>query len=285
MNTPVNRFSESPLPSEKKPKFIKPLTKPETKKDENLENLDSPKQPIPPPSNPKQYRAIGLIRGTYRASDEQLTRGALLTSDGTAIDAVLLGRVLSLVKNHLDLDKEHLWVVYPRTRQENDLLHVQIVGVWEPETLSQSDSTSEESALPEINSSIESGYFSIRGEVIYFSIENEVIIVKIKQAPKKESETMKFFKLKLKGVLSEKPLRHFWDLHAQLQGETLVIQEANDLGFATPKKKPFPKKGDRHYPTKPIGRKSPSDSRPSLPVKKSEASKPMPKPMPKPKQK
>lgn len=282
MNTPVNRSSESPLPSDKKqPKFIKPTIKSEIKTNDNPETVDLRKQPIPPPSNPKQYRAIGLIQGKYQASEDQLTRGSLLTSDGTAIDAVLLGRVLSLVKNHLDLDREHLWVVYPRTRQENDLLHVQIVGVWEPETLSQSDSTS----LPELDTSIDSGYFSIRGEVIYFSVEDEMVIVKIKQAPKKESDKMKFFKLKLKGILSEKPLRHFWDLRAQLEGETLVIQEANDLGFATVRKKPFPNKGGQRYPSKPIGRRPPSDSRPSLPIKKSEANKPMPKPMPKPKQK
>ncbi|HBY78302.1 MAG TPA: hypothetical protein DEG47_15155, partial [Cyanobacteria bacterium UBA11148] len=82
-------------------------------------------QPIPPPSEPMQYRAIGLIRGQYMPSADQLTRGTLVSSDGTLIDAVLLGRVMSLVKNHLSLDQSHLWVVYPRTRQEDGNLHVQ----------------------------------------------------------------------------------------------------------------------------------------------------------------
>src|SRR4028118_205822 len=98
-------------------------------------------QPIPPPSEPMQYRAIGLVRGQYMPSAEQLTRGTLLASDGTLIDAVLLGRVMSLVKNHLSLDQSHLWVVYPRSRQEDGNLHVQIVGVWEPEKLHQTRST------------------------------------------------------------------------------------------------------------------------------------------------
>ena len=97
-------------------------------------------QPIPPPSEPMQYRAIGLVRGKYAPSEEQFTRGNLHAEEGTEIDAVLLGRVMSLVKNHLDLEQPHLWVVYPRTRQNDDKLHVQIVGVWEPEKLNRDPS-------------------------------------------------------------------------------------------------------------------------------------------------
>jgi len=84
-----------------------------------------------------QYRAIGLVRGRYTASEEQLTQGTLFTEDGGELDVVLLGRVIRLVKKHLDLDQDHLWVVYPRTRsQDNDNdLHLQIAGVWEPEKL------------------------------------------------------------------------------------------------------------------------------------------------------
>jgi hypothetical protein len=94
--------------------------------------------PIPPASEPKQFRAIGLIQATYHPSEESFTRGFLKTMDGHSVDAVLLGRVMSLVKKHLDLEQPHLWVVYPRTREKQHELHVQIVGVWEPETLAQS---------------------------------------------------------------------------------------------------------------------------------------------------
>ena len=230
-------------------------------------------QPIRPPSEPKQYRAIGLVRGQYMPSAEQWTRGTLLTTDGTLIDAVLLGRVMSLIKNHLDLGQPHLWVVYPRSRQEDNNLHVQIVGVWEPEKLHKNTSTPaavseknpEESTLEtpeeetpeeetpsevsesEISCDFPDGYFSIRGEVIYHSKEQERVIIKIKQSPRKESETPKFFKINLKGVLGEKVLGHFWDLHVQLQKNTLLIQEANDIGMMPinkkrPGKKPFGKK-------------------------------------------
>ena len=71
-------------------------------------------QPIAPPSEPMQYRAIGLVRGTYEPSEpDQLNRGNLTTEDGEVIDSVLLGRITSLVKKHIDLTVPHLWVVYP----------------------------------------------------------------------------------------------------------------------------------------------------------------------------
>ena len=107
--------------------------------------VDTRQHPISPPSEPRQYRAIGLVRGTYMPSDEQFNLGAVKTEDGEAIDAVLLGRITSLVKNHIDLSAPHLWVVYPRTREQGRGtlacdLHLQIVGVWEPETLKQDES-------------------------------------------------------------------------------------------------------------------------------------------------
>jgi hypothetical protein len=108
--------------------------------------------PIPPPSEPMQYRAIGLIRGRYTPSEEQFTRGELITSDNVSIEAVLLGRVMSLVKNHIDLTTDHLWVVYPRTREKQEDLHAQIVGIWEPENLSKTETDSEEIDSEEIDS-------------------------------------------------------------------------------------------------------------------------------------
>lgn len=101
-------------------------------------------QPIPPPSEPKQYRAIGMVQGIYTPVGEEFTIGELQAADGTTLKAVLLGRVMSLVKNHIDLAKQHLWIVYPRTRDEEKELHIQIVGIWEPETLKKDDSAEAE---------------------------------------------------------------------------------------------------------------------------------------------
>jgi hypothetical protein len=292
MNSSENRASESPRPSGKPlPEGLKPPVRPlppptkpapvaaTTAKVEEAAPAER-QEPIPPPSHPRQYRAIGLIQGQYQRSEEQMTRGILVTSDGTEIEAVLLGRVISLVKNHLDLEKPHLWVVYPRTRQNDDRLHIQIVGVWEPETLKleqaeKSDATSTQTSA----SSIRDGYFSIRGEVVYYSQEKEIAIVKIRQSPKQETDRPKFFKLKLQGKLSDRPVGNFWDLQVQLQSDNLIVQEATDLGQLF-RKKQLPRKPryDRDQrperSEKPSKRQFPSDSQIIPREKRPEANKP-----------
>ncbi|NJK37580.1 MAG: hypothetical protein HC835_06560 [Oscillatoriales cyanobacterium RM2_1_1] len=241
----------------------------ESSEEESSESDRTWLHPIPPPSEPRQYRAIGLVQGRYTASEEQFTQGILVTAEGAIIDAVLLGRVMSLVKKHIDLDQEHLWVVYPRTRQNEENLHVQIVGVWEPETLRKSED--EVTAEPEIDpglevepeaheviesgaeakldkefsdqlseqgSKVKHGYFSIRGEAVYQSQDEEkYAIIKIRQASRKESEKPKFFKLKLLGFIGPKAVGRFWDLHVQLAKDTLVIQEGHDIGVLPVKRR------------------------------------------------
>lgn len=237
--------------------------------------------PIPPPSEPRQYRAVGLVRGRYAPSADQFTRGMLVATDGTQIDAVLLGRVMSLVKNHLNLEQEHLWVVYPRTRQQDGNLHTQIMGVWEPETLnrkeepaeSENDPAAEVEGSGEVASTdlapetqMEDGYFSIRGEVIYQSQdETKYLIVKIKQSPRKEADKIKFFKLKLIGAIAEKAVGRFWDFHVKLQADNLLIEAANDIGQLPMKKrmKPGGFKKRPFPPRKGGGRPQRSDYPPS----------------------
>lgn len=127
----------SPLPESASPESPIPPTASGTVSSSEAASTTPPSHtlPIPPASEPMQYRAIGLISAKYVPSAKQFTRGQLVTDDGCAFNAVLLGRVMSLVKKHLDPEANHLWVVYPRTREKTCDLHVQIVGVWEPETL------------------------------------------------------------------------------------------------------------------------------------------------------
>lgn len=259
-------------PSEK-PVTTQPIAPVQKDLSEAANSAKERSEPIPPPSHARQYRAIGLIRGKYQLEEDQITKGKIVTADGTEIEAVLLGRIISLVKKHLDLEQEHLWVVYPRTKVKDDLLHVQIVGVWEPETLSQDE---EEEIIPP--EEIKENFFSIRGELVFFDREKEVLVIKIKQFPRKEGDKPKSFKLKLKGVLDGKPLRRFWDLEAKLEGETLVIPEGTgtDLGFVQKKprfkKKPFSKKPatKSSRPVKPKAGSSPS----SMPKPKPKINKP-----------
>lgn len=230
--------------------------------------------PISPPSEPMQFRAIGLVRGTYTPHEEQFNRGDLTTEDGTVIDAVLLGRVTSLVKKHLPLEKSHLWVVYPRTRQVNDDefdLHLQIVGVWEPENLGL---PGEEAAEPEASSEaatatdasgaaatavsesetsgaddaedgepLPDNYFSIRGEITKCDEETGQIIVKILQGSKRDEKAQKAFRLHVCGNLSGKTVGYFWELEVERQGKSLVLTEGRCIAIVPPKKRKKHKKG------------------------------------------
>jgi hypothetical protein len=223
--------------------------------------------PIPPPSHPRQNRAIGLVKGKFQLTEGEITRGTLLTENGDEIEAVLLGKMFSLLKKHISLSQSHLWVVYPRTRQESDRLHLQITGVWEPETLHPN--------LPETETfQQQDGFFSIRGEVVYASKERQVVIVKIRQSPKEEGKKPKFFKLKLQGILPEKPVGRFWDLTVQRQGNYLVILTGEDLGWSA-KRKPFTKRifkkrSNRPTPQSDRPKPRPTSTRPT-------SSKPVPK--------
>jgi hypothetical protein len=198
--------------------------------------------PIPPASEPLQYRAIGLILGKYVPSSEEFNQGIVIADDGTEIDAVILGRIMSLIKNHLDLEKSHLWVVYPRIRKEDNKLHAQIMGMWDPQlaikpldpqlaiepldpAIADAEDASEPVAgtpMPTIETlGIPDSYFSIRGEVIYQSRETKEIFVKIRQAPKKKTEEERYFKIRLIGDLPQKLVGNFWDFD--------VIRVENDL--------------------------------------------------------
>ena len=245
------------------------------------EETDGRLRPIPPPSEPTQYRAIGVVRGTYQPSDEQYTRGEMLMADGSRVEAVLLGRVMSLVKNHLALDQEHVWVVYPRTREREETLHLQIVGVWEPENLTQratdeasADSTVEEETVEEPmveepvveepiakdaqeassdyvpSSEVDTDGFSIRGEIVLHEPEHGRVVVRIHQVLRKKGEkepSMKFFKLNLNGDLKGKVLGYFWDLKVRRQDQNLVIQNGTSITLVMPCK----------YPKRPMGFRRP----------------------------
>lgn len=254
-------------------------------------------RPIPPPSEPMQYRAIGLVQGRYVASAEQLTQGTLVAIDGTELQAVLLGRIISLVRNHLDLTQEHLWVVYPRTGQQENNLHLQIVGVWEPEKLSKETPATqrvelqpkgqEEESEEQVAIEVEDGYFSVRGEIVYQLASEEKFIVKIRQAPRKESDKPKYFKLKLQGVLPNKAVGQFWDIQAKRQADDLVLQQGEAIATLPSKPKlrknmrpGKPQKGRSNFDTPRPVRKVGSSSPVTRPVTKSPTPKPIKRPQP-----
>ena len=245
-----------------------------------------------------------------------------MTTDNVELNAVLLGRIMSLVKNHLDLTKDHLWVVYPRTRQETDALHLQIVGVWEPENLAKqahqddfADSISPDldvaqtsnltqvvsptSAIPapiKPSTEIPDGGFSVRGEVVYQSFDAKNLVVKIKQAPRKPTDKPKYFKLKLQGVLTTKAVNKFWDFNVRRAADILLIDNAEAIADLPKKRKPTfkgaPRGGKKSFPPRRVGEAAPrpmkksggETSSISKPLPKTSVAAPMPVKRPKPAQ-
>ncbi len=223
--------------------------------------------PIPPASEPLQYRAIGLILGKYVPSIEEFNQGMILADDGTEIDAVILGRIMSLIKNHLDLAQSHLWVVYPRIRKEDNKLHAQIMGIWDPQLVikpldlaeaeEQDKAPANITPIPSIDTlGIPSSYFSIRGEVIYQSRETREVFVKIRQAPKKKTEEERYFKIRLVGDLAQKLVGNFWDFDVVRVDNDLEIRSGQ---YVAPLRAKLPRKG---------GSKSPGDFGSKTPFKK-----------------
>ncbi|RZM75661.1 hypothetical protein [Leptolyngbya iicbica] len=259
--------------------------------------------PIAPPSEPMQYRAIGLVRGVYQPSEEQLNRGNIVADDGTTqIDSVLLGRVTSLIKKHIDLEKPHLWVVYPRTRQateydadaeEESSLHLQIVGVWEPDTLGLpgenpktedgSDDAEADAATDEPETAVadsdaaatlpSENYFSVRGEVLAYDEDTETILVKIVQGSKRSGKGPKAFKVHVFGAIAGKTVGYFWEFEVERQGEKLVMTDGRPIRMVPPKKK---KQGGRGGGFPRRNRRGDGGDRPSRPTRN--ADKPRVKP-------
>ena len=193
--------------------------------------------PIPSVTEPFQYRAIGFFRGTYLPNDSKaFTRGTLVDSKGEKIDAVVLGRVMSLMRRHLSLESSHLWVVYPRCRDQ-DNLHLQITGIWEPSTLSknnldslddqnaESDATEEIDELPEGDD-----FFSIRGELIYTRPENNDLVIKVRQKPRNNIKKPMPFKLLIKGEIPLVHLRNFVSLEVRRIGKELTLDKFDVVG-------------------------------------------------------
>lgn len=257
--------------------------------------------PIPPASEPLQYRAIGLILGKYVPSIEEFNQGMMLADDGAVIDAVILGRIMSLIKNHLDLEQSHLWVVYPRIRKEDNKLHAQIMGVWDPQLvikpltpptedeqqLAETQSATDESAsktpaIPSIETlGIPHSYFSVRGEVIYQSRETKEIFVKIRQAPKKKTEEERYFKIRLVGDLPQKLVGNFWDFDVVRVDNNLEILSAQ---FVAPLRAKPPRKGGGRPPSeggdsKKLLRKSADEQEAQGTIPRGDTDKPKPAPV------
>ena len=183
------------------------------------------KNPIPKVTNQLQYRAIGIINGKFTPHDsEQLNKGFLIDKKGEKIETVVLGKALSLLKKHIDLNKSYFWVVYPKNKNTQNV-HLQVAGIWDPYQLNDfpndSSKTNFSKLLEELD--LKDNYFSVRGELVFVNTQNKEIVIKVCAASKLKKLKNKNFKLVIKGELSLELLHSFVCCDINRAGNTLEL--------------------------------------------------------------
>ena len=183
------------------------------------------KNPIPKVTNQLQHRAIGIINGKFiPLSSEQLNRGFLIDNKDEKIETVVLGKALSLLKKHIDLNKSYYWIVYPKNKNSQNL-HLQVAGIWDPYQLNDFPNNSSKDKfsklLEELN--LKDNYFSVRGELVFVNTQKKEIVIKICSAIKSKNLKNKNFKLVIKGELSLELLHSFVSLDINRDGNSLQL--------------------------------------------------------------
>ena len=190
------------------------------------------KNPIPKVTNKLQYRAIGIINGKYIPHDShQLNRGFLNDNQGERIETVVLGKALSLLKKHIDLNKSYYWIVYPKNKNTQNL-HLQIAGVWHPYQLNDfpndSSKTNFSNLLEELN--LKDNYFSVRGDLVYVNTQKKEFVIKICSESKLKNLKNRNFKLVIKGELSLEFPNSFVSLDVNRDGNSLKLLNYEVIG-------------------------------------------------------
>ena len=183
------------------------------------------KNPIPQVTNQLQYRAIGIINGKFTPhNSDQLNRGFLIDNKGAKIETVVLGKALSLLKKHIDLNKSYYWIVYPKNKNTQNL-HLQFAGIWDPYQLNDfpndSSKTNCTKLLEELD--LKDNYFSVRGELVFVNTQKKEIVIKILSGSKLKNLKNKNFKLVIKGELSLQLLNSFVSLDINRDGNSLRL--------------------------------------------------------------
>jgi len=180
------------------------------------------KNPIPQVTDLLQYRAIGIVNGKFTPHDSKLLNKGLLTDNkGEKIETVVLGKALSLLKKHIDLNKNYYWVVYPKNKNTQNL-HLQVVGIWEPYQLNDLPNDSSQidfsKLLEELG--LRDNYFSIRGDLVFVNKPKKEIVIKINSSSKANNKN---FKIVIKGELSIELLNNFLSLDVYREGNSLKL--------------------------------------------------------------
>ena len=190
------------------------------------------KNPIPQVTDPLQYRAIGIVNGKFTPHDsEQLNKGLITDNEGEKIETVVLGKALSLLKKHIDLNKNYYWVVYPKNKNTQNL-HLQVAGIWDPFQFNDLPNNSSKinfsKLLEELD--LKDNYFSVRGELVFVNKPKKEIVIKICSTSKSKNIKNKNFKLNIKGELSIEFLNNFVSLDVKRDGNSLKLLNYKVIG-------------------------------------------------------
>jgi hypothetical protein len=172
-----------------------------------------------------QFRAIGIVNGKFIPHDsQQLNRGFLTDNKGEKIETVILGKALSLLKKHIDLEKSYYWVVYPKNKNTQNL-HLQVAGIWDPYQLNNFSNNSSKTDFSELleDLDLKDNYFSVRGELVFVNIKKKEFVIKICSESKLKNLKNRNFKLVIKGELSLEFLNSFVSLDVIRDGNALRL--------------------------------------------------------------
>ena len=183
------------------------------------------KNPIPQVTDPLQYRAIGIVNGKFTPHNaEQMNKGLITDNEGEKIETVVLGKALSLLKKHIDLNKNYYWIVYPKNKNTQNL-HLQVAGIWDPVQLNDLQNNSSKinfsKLLEELD--LKDNYFSIRGELVFVNKSKKEIVIKIHSAMRSKNLKNKNFKLVIKGQLPLELINSFVSLDVNRDGNSLKL--------------------------------------------------------------
>ena len=181
--------------------------------------------PIQAVTDKLQYRAIGIVKGVYNPYDlDQLNKGSITDDQGKKIEAVVLGKALSLIKKYINLKKSYFWIVYPKNKTTQSL-HLQVVGIWDPYELNKLENDFSNKKLIELLSefNLNDNYFSIRGELVFVNIKKKEFVMRICSSSKSKKFKNNNFKLVIKGELSLEFINNFLSLDVMRVGNTLGL--------------------------------------------------------------
>ena len=184
------------------------------------------KSPISQVSNDKQFRAIGIVFGSYKPHEPNLlNKGFITDSNGLNIDSVVLGKALPLIKKFINFEKKYYWIVYPRNKN-SDNIHFQIAGIWDPDNFKNSDENNIRKNHDLLLSyDLKDNLFSIRGKLIFINIQQKELIIKICPSNQIKNKKNKSFKILVKGEIPMKYINSFVSLEATRIKNTLFMDK------------------------------------------------------------